>query len=143
MSPYILIACMILVQDLYNALSGVKDAILYSLKGHRAIKHEHLLFSIERVTVFLIFLSTIFLDFPSVADALVFVGISGLCWLFRFSFMHNGCYNIARKRIDGAYNSWWDNHPGSSSNVNLSARRRTILYIVGLIFSFLALPTVL
>lgn len=86
---------------LYACVSGAKDGVLWSRKGHEAFKwNEHAIFVVERC----LFFSMPFV-FPvmsyigqemSILNALIVTISAALC----FSFWHNGFYYETRKRID-------------------------------------------
>lgn len=109
----------------YTCLSGWKDAILWSKKGAEAFPwNEHIVFVAERAAVG----TLVFVDVP-IGQKLIVV----VCWIFAFSFLHNGFYYETRKRIDKPDYYWFSDSTTSTATLEMNATFRTVLFVISVL----------
>jgi hypothetical protein len=110
---------------LYAVSEGITDGILWSRKGHEALKqNEHVVLFAGRVIVFM-------------------VALTGVHWILlmlaacMFPFLHAGTYYETRKKIDTTgktYPEGWRSEPSedSSAKFNFTFKMRLWLFLGGL-----------
>jgi hypothetical protein len=113
----------------YSALSGVKDAILYSGKTQSPFGfNEHQIWVVERLSVLMIVLGGLFFSL----DDLQYVRVFFSC-LLCFPFIHNGYYYETRSRLDVPSYNWFSHSKETTAKINLNWFQRTAMFIVGII----------
>lgn len=124
--------------QMYAAISGYKDGILYSRQGSDALPwDEHILYTWERIAVGGIFTSAFlsgpYLYFLNPNPFFVLVPIILMCFaaLATFSFWHNGFYNISRQKIDMPSASFWSNSQRWGVKFHFSVGSRSGMAIIG------------
>lgn len=120
---------MVLVYTIFNiyaALSGFKDGVLYSKKGSEAFKwNEHLLFVAERGAVVMAIIGGIYLK-PDIWFLIPAVVLS-------FPFWHDGFYYLGRHYIDVKEYRFNSDSKTSTADLEFSFLWRCILNIVSIV----------
>lgn len=112
----------------YAGASGLKDAILYSMRAYDAFAfNEHILFVAERAVVLLAVFAATFTS-PGAAC------IVALAFAQTFTFCHNQVYLLGRHRIDPAHQPYdfWYQSSTSSAKIEIGAKGRFVLLLTGL-----------
>jgi len=124
---------------IYSALSGVKDAILFSKSYDKLPYDAHKLFVAERFSVFSVtLLCGMLSSLDSFKIVLCEIGIISVCWGLCFSLVHNSAYYIYRgviaKQI-GVKNpypkGWASDSTTSTAKFELVFWQRLALFIIG------------
>jgi len=114
----------------YSAVSGVKDAVLWSGLREKAFKwNEHIIFTIERCSIASIPFVLWLFPLQRMTDVLTVCVV----WVLCFSFVHNGFYYEARKRIDVPNYHWFYNSRNSTALFEENSFTRTFLFICGVL----------
>lgn len=106
-----LIIFLYIVFLIYPAISGIKDAVLWSKKGTDSFKFdEHFIFVIERAAFIFSVLLTAYVVKNSCVTPWNILAIF-FCWALGFPFVHNGSYYWGRSKIDKAYMGFFSDNP--------------------------------
>jgi hypothetical protein len=114
--------------NIYACISGLKDSILYSLKGAESFPwNEHTIYTSERIAIVVLIVSGAFMDQK---DLWVLI----LCIAFSFSFWHNGFYYEGRSFIDKKEYSFISDSTSSTAKLEVKWITRLIMKIVSILF---------
>jgi hypothetical protein len=113
----------------YTCMRGMKDGILYSLKGADAFKfNEHILYTLESIIIFMFIPMAKQLEWADIVILSISIPLS-------FSFWHNGVYYETRKAIDVPYYHFMYNYSaGSTARFEIKWITRLILKISSVLF---------
>ncbi len=115
---------------IYSCLLGVYDAIMYGRKGADSFEwNEHIILVMIRGC----FPVALQLGIEMTTHQVIFIGA---CFVFLYSFFHNGCYYVTRAAMDGKIYPWRSWTAASSTDTSLVHFRywpRTIQFLISLI----------
>jgi len=121
---------------IYPSFSGIKDAVLWSMKGPKAFTwDEHFIFIGERILgygppIVLAF----YLGYYHLISWGGLVQI-GLCGFFSFFFFHDGMQYQGRKWIDRAYPGFFADTKGENGTFNMPVWLRIPLFLCSFLYA--------
>lgn len=130
----------------FSALEGKRDASFYhaNMTSSNPVKENiHWVFSVTRGIVWsLIIIITLYeypnqITFSDLWDLLpslpILSTVFAVSLTLIFSFVHNGMYYFTRNRIDSNIypKGFWDASVSSTATIELSAKTRTIMAVIG------------
>lgn len=118
---------------IFSCLQGIEEAILFSLKGAKAVKwNEHILFVCVRACPALLLFFV-----PLIIEEKIIVT---MCYMLAYSFFHDECYYMSRHYIDLKSDNFFTETTTSNAKVNFNFPIRTGLFVVSLIVILLWQP---
>lgn len=119
--------------NLWAIVAGVKEAMIYGLKGAGSFRWDlHRFYIIERVIVFLGIFLGMFLSFYDILVLMV------ACF-FSFFFWHDGFYEVARGRIDQYGKNFKSTSSTSTAkwNPNWDERRLLLVWSLAILIGYI------